>query len=71
MPKYYFAIADMAVDENGVGCDAYAMLDFPYEADDSLAAEFVIAQMPSLAGRLRAVSEAEYLEHTDGDDSDA
>lgn len=67
MPKYYFAIADMAEDENCVLCDAYMEVDFPYEVDDSVVAKFAVEQMPSLAGRLRAVSEAEYLYHTEED----
>lgn len=60
MPEYFFAISEMAKDENGELCDAYMKVDFPVDAsvDDVMA--YAVYCMPALDGKLRPVSREEY-----------
>lgn len=67
MPEYYFAVADMAVDDEGNTFDAYMKVDFPCEASVEDVMKFTVTQMPSLEGLLRPVSVEEYMEATDED----
>lgn len=66
MPKYYFAVAEMAEDENGNLCDAYSEVSFPYDdGNEQIVMDFLVSQMPSLKGKLRPITREEYLEHTE------
>lgn len=65
MLKYYFAVTEMAEDENGNLCDAYSEVDFPYDVKDQIVMDFLVRQMPSLAGKLRPITREEYEFHTE------
>ena len=68
MPKYYFAVAEMTEEEDGTLSDAYSEVDFPYDVKDQIVIDFLVRQMPSLAGKLRPLTREEYLEHTEEED---
>ena len=63
MPKYYFAVAEMTEEEDGTLSDAYSEVDFPCDVKDQIVMDFLVMQMPSLAGKLRPITREEYMEH--------
>lgn len=69
MPNYYFAVSEMAEDENGNLCDAYMKVKFPCEASVNDVMAYAVYCMPSLEGKLRPVSHDEYEEVTEDGES--
>ena len=67
MPEYYFAVYEMAEDEDGSLCDAYMKIDFPIETTPDVVMEYAASVMPSLKGKMRPVSREEYDGNEEGD----
>lgn len=67
--EWYFAVADLGVDEEGNSCEAYVKMKLDCEVDELFAVAFMEKQFPGLKGRVRIMSRDEYIELA-GDDDD-